>query len=119
MGPFRWYNRIFHEGNKRTERGVGREQCSINYVFAEKERLSTQEAKRAELQQKKKPILLRELENELRHLDELNAGDFKGGEDPYFTDQTLEKLQIINRWLSSWTSTRSRSSVSWRSASAS
>ena len=47
------------------------------------------EAKRAEMQQKKKPILLRELENELKHLDELNPADFKSLDDPYFTDPTL------------------------------
>ena len=33
----------------------------------------------------------------MKHLDELNATNFKSREDPYFTDPTLEKLQIINR----------------------
>jgi hypothetical protein len=46
---------------------------------------------------RKKPILLRELENELKHLDELDDEDFAMNNDPYVNDSTLDRLQMISK----------------------
>lgn len=61
----------------------------------EKELEAHLQRKKAELQEKKKPILLRELQNELRHLDEIDDNDFKDNQDPYINDNTLDRLQLI------------------------
>lgn len=50
-----------------------------------------------EMQEKKKPILLKELENELRHLDEMEEAEFLPNQDPTTSDLTLSRLQMISR----------------------
>lgn len=41
--------------------------------------------------------MLRELENELKHLDEFEDISFSRTEDPCNNDRTLEHLQMINK----------------------
>jgi primosomal protein N'' len=40
-------------------------------------------------------LLLRELENELKHLDEIDDDDFNNSTDPYLSDHILDRLQTI------------------------